>query len=320
LTAFSSSVFYQADKKLKFEQNISMKNRKIAFTALAVCLLLPADACKNKKNEAVLQDVVYREDSRSVYDEIGARVTIDMVEEREDGKAYVVVDGVEYELGMDFLSMAMVYNVRPVGAFTTPTKAYNEWWRLYMQRWNLLVPEVPLYSNQYYDIYNAKIDKLETSPYWDVTDAIVGAKVISGDNSVILGSNTELSGAFRNSSFGKSAPGAADLDIETLTSGYSTVVTNKGGNYEWADEGILASHTETENADGTRTFTMRIANDLTFSDGSPIRAENYLVALLVGSTKVMKEAGGGDSAGQTLVGYEAFNAYEGRARSCPLRG
>ncbi|MBQ8229203.1 MAG: hypothetical protein IJZ32_00740 [Clostridia bacterium] len=297
-----------------------MKNRKIAFTALAVCMLLPAVACKKKKNEDVLQDVVYREDTRSVYGEIGAKVTIDMVQEREDGKAYATVDGVEYELGMDFLSMAMVYNVQPAGNFTTPTQVYNEWWRLYMQRWNLLVPEAPLYSNQYYDIYNAKIDKLETSPYWDVTDAIVGAKVVSGDNSVILGSSTELSGSFRNSSFGKSAPGSADLDIETLTSGYSTVVSSKGGSYEWAGEGILASHTETENADGTRTFTMRIAGDLTFSDGSPIRAENYLVSLLVGSTKVMKAAGGGDSAGQTLVGYEAFNAYEGDGEVVPFTG
>ena len=297
-----------------------MKNREMIATALALCTLFPAVACKKKKNDEVLNDVVYREDSRSVYSEIGARVTIDMVEEREDGKAYATVDGVEYELGMDFLSMAMVYNVQPAGSFITPTQVYNEWWRLYMQRWNLLVPEVPLYSNQYYDIYNAKIDKLETSPYWQVTDAIVGAKVVSGENSVILGNSTELSGAFRNSAFGKSAPGAADLDIEKLTSGYATVVTNKDGSYEWAGEEIVATHTETQNADGTRTFTVRIADDLTFSDGSKIRAENYLVALLVGSTKVMKEAGGGDAAGQTLVGYEAFHEYEGEGETVPFAG
>ena len=31
----------------------------------------------------------------------------------------------------------------------TEEDVYNEWWKLYIQRWNKLVPEVPLYSNQY---------------------------------------------------------------------------------------------------------------------------------------------------------------------------
>ena len=260
-----------------------------------------------------------RENYRSVYEEIGGKVTIADVQER-DGIAYATVDGKEYELGMDFLSMAMVYNTQPVGEYADSTQVYNEWWRLFIQRWNMLVPEAPLYSNQYYDVYNAKIDALKTNPYWSVTDAIVSAKITSGDNSVILGSATELSGAFRNAAFGKSAAGSADLAIETLTSGYATVVTNDKGLYTWADERTLLSHDEVKNADGTKTFTMQIAQDLTFSDGSPIRAENYVAATLVGSSKVMKEGGGGESAGLALVGYEEFNAYEGEGNPVPFTG
>ena len=284
----------------------------------AACFFCACGGC-GKGKEDFLEDVVLREDYRSVYDAIGKNVTIDMVEER-NGRAYVTYEGVEYELGMDFLSMAMVYNTRPVSGYTTATDVYNEWWRLFIQRWNLLVPEVPLYSNQYYDVYNAKIDKLETNPYWAVTDAIVGAKVLTSDNSVVLGSNTELSGAFRNASFGKSSPGAADLAIQTLTSGYSTVVTDKKGVFTWAGTEILRSHSETENEDGTKTYTMQIADDLTFSDGSKIKAENYLAALLVGSTPVMKAAGGGDAAGLTFVGYEQFNQYAGEGESVPFSG
>ena len=205
-------------------------------------------------------------------------------------------------------------------AFTSATEAYNEWWRLFMQRWNYLAPEVPLYSNQYYDVYNAKIDKLQTNPYWSVDDAIISAKVVSGDNSVVLGSNTELSGAFRNASFGKSSPGSADLAVQTMTSGYSTVVTDMGGSFVWAGEDILPLHNETENEDGTKTFTMRIASDLAFSNGAPITAENYVVGLLAGSSAVMKEAGGGDAAGLTVAGYEAFNAYKGEGDPVPFAG
>ncbi|MBQ1206090.1 MAG: hypothetical protein IIX67_02690, partial [Clostridia bacterium] len=58
-----------------------------------------------------LADVVEHKDFTSVYEMIGSKVTIDMVEEDKDtGFAYVTVDGVKYELGMDFLSAAMVYN------------------------------------------------------------------------------------------------------------------------------------------------------------------------------------------------------------------
>ncbi len=297
-----------------------MKKKWAVLSGISFFCVLLAAGCGNRGNADFLADVVYREDYRSLYDEIGKEITIDRVRESADGLAYVSYGGKEYELGMDFLSMAMVYNVTPAGEFSTSTQAYNEWWRLFMQRWNYLAPEIPLYSNQYYDIYNAKIDELKTSPYWGVPDAVVGAKVVSGENAVILGSNTELSGAFRNASFGKSSPGAADSAVQSLTSGYSTVVTDAGGTYQWAGKEIVESHEERKNEDGTKTFTVKIAEDLVFSDGTPIRAENYLVETVVGSTKVMREAGGGESAGLAFVGYEDFNAYEGEGDIVPFSG
>ncbi len=296
------------------------KKRTTAITVLLSVLVLSFAGCKENTEEDILKDVVTREKYDSVYGKIGENVTIADVTEKEKGRAYVTVDGQEYELGMDFLSMAMVYNTKPSGAFATATDVYNEWWRLFMERWNLLAPEVPLYSNQYYDIYNAKIDKLQTNPYWGVAQAIVSAKITSGDNSVILGSNTELSGSFRDASFGKSAPGAADLDVQELTSGYSTVVTDMGGSYAWAGAEILSNHTETFNDDGTKTFTLKIAEDLTFSDGTPIEAKNYVIGVLAGSSKVMRAAGGSDAAGLNLVGYETFHAYEGEGEPVPFSG
>ena len=300
-----------------------MKKKTEIFKVRIVAVIFLAaacfSACKREDPAEKLKDVIYRENYDSVYAEIGEGVTLDSVREEEDGRCYANINGKEYELGMDFLSMAMVYNAKPTQKFPTPTEAYNEWWRLFIQRWNLLVPEVPLYSNRYYDIYNAKIDELKTTPYWDVASAIVGAKV-TGSDFVILGSNTELTGAFRNAAFGKSAAGAADLDVQELTNGYSTVVTDKDGVYVWADGEILRSHTEKVNADGTKTFTLQIADDITFSDGTPIRAENYLVGLLVGSSSVMKEAGGSDAEGLALVGYENFNRYAGEGTPVPFAG
>ncbi len=301
--------------KRNIKYTLSVLLAVTAVTAVGV----PFSACKKRGGEGFLEDIVTREDFRSVYAEIGKKVTIDMVEE-ENGVAYATVDGVRYELGMDFLSMAMVYNTKPVGKYTTADEVYNEWWRLFIKRWNLLAPEVPLYSNQYYDVYNAKIDKLQTNPYWKVADAIISARVVSGENAVVLGSNTELTGLFRNASFGKSAPGAGDLDIQNLTSGYATVVTDKQGLFAWADERVIASHDQTQNEDNTLTFTVTLADGLTFSNGEPITAENYLVATLVGSSAVMREAGGSDSAGLALVGYENFHGYTGEGEPVVFSG
>ena len=83
-----------------------------------------ATACKKKDNADVLNDVVSRENYDSLYAAIGKNVTVDMVEEDENGLAFVTYEGKKYELGMDFLSMAMVYNTLPRGAFTKIGRAH----------------------------------------------------------------------------------------------------------------------------------------------------------------------------------------------------
>ena len=263
--------------------------------------------------EIDLADVIEHEDYTSVYETIGSKITIDMVvEDPETGLATVEYEGTTYELGMDFLSYAMVYNCTPAGEYKTAEDVFNQWWKLYIQRWNYLAPEVPLYSNQYFDLYNAKIENFVTTPYWGAADAIIAASVKDGEaNSVILGSSTDLSGAFRNSSWGKSSPGSGDLDIETLTSGYSTLQTDKSGAFVWNEVVLAEIPTSVINDDGTLTYTIKIKDDLVFSDGSAITAKNYIAATLANSTEVAAAAGGTGMSGQVLVGFDAFKGYVG---------
>lgn len=70
------------------------------------------------------------------------------------------------KLGMDYLSFAMVYDA-------TTEAEYNEWWKAYIERWNELLPDIPLYSNYYYDIYNSKIQNFKTGPFWSPVDALL---------------------------------------------------------------------------------------------------------------------------------------------------
>ena len=267
-------------------------------------------------------DAVVHADYTSVYDMIGSKVTIDMVTEDPDtGLAYVEYEGKTYELGMDFLSMAMVYRCVPAGEYETATDVYNAWWKLYVQRWNYLALAVPLYSNQYFDLYNAKMEGFVTSPYWDAASAIVAASVKEGnENSVILGSSTELSGAFRASSWGKSSPGSSDLDIEELTSGFSTVQTGMDGAMMWNMKALAEEPTSTLNEDGTLTYTIKILDNLIFSDGSAITAKNYVASILANSTAVSVAAGGTGNSGMQVVGYDAFKAYEGEGDKVYFEG
>ena len=129
-------------------------------------------------------------------------------------------------------------------------------------------------------------------------------------NRAILGNTTELGGDFRWPGFGGSSAGAADQDINRLTAGYSTMETNQGGAYVW-NETVVKSHSETENEDGTYTVAIELNEGLTFSDGSPITAANYVAGILAFSSPVSVGAGHSGKSGQSFVGYDDFFAYTG---------
>ena len=292
-----------------------MKKLLSLILAAAMILSLAPAAFAEEAEAKTLTGKEYGVDYTSLYSEFGKGITIaDVIEDEETGFAYIEVDGVEYELGLDFLSMAMVYNAVPAGDYETADDAYAAWWRLYMQRWNALMPEIPLYSNEYYDLYNAQIkgvDEYPTNPYWGPSDALIDWISEKEDNSIIIGSATDLSGKFRYANFGGSNPGAADLDVQEMIRGLETIATTKEGGYEWNDT-VVKSHEEVMNEDGTKTFTITLYDDLKFSDGSPVTAKNYLVLPMALSTPVGAAAAGKDhKLLMSFVGFDTFNTYDG---------
>lgn len=257
----------------------------------------------------------YGKDYQSLYDECGKSITIaDVTEDPDTGFGYINYNGEMRLLGLDFLTMAMVYNNTPAGDYKTADDVYAAWWRLYITRWNYLLPEVPLYSNEYYDLYNAQITgvtEYPTNPFWSPANAVIDWASTKADKDIILGNTTELSGQFRTASFGKSSPGAADNDIEGLVNGLETVSTTKEGGFVW-NPTVVESHEEVVNADGSKTFTITIKQDLVFSDGSPITAKNYVAGSVVGHTPVYTEAATRETSGLTIVGWkDAFQKYTG---------
>lgn len=291
--------------------------KKLLSLVLAAAMLLslvPAAFAEEAETKSI-NGKEYGVDYTSLYSQFGKETTIaDVTEDEETGLCYIEKDGVEYELGLDFLSMAMVYNTQVVDGWDTEDDVYATWWRLYMQRWNYLMPEIPLYSNEYYDLYNAQIKGVEehpTNPYWSPAAALIDWTSEKEDNSIILGNTTDLSGKFRYAAFGGSNPGAADLDVQNLSTGLETVATTKEGGFEW-NPTVVKSHEETMNEDGTRTYTVTIYDDLKLSDGTPVTVKNYVVFPMVFSSPVAVAAAGKDhQSGMTLEGFKTFNTYDG---------
>ena len=291
--------------------------KKLLSLVLAAAMLLslvPAAFAEEAETKSI-NGKEYGVDYTSLYSQFGKETTIaDVTEDEETGLCYIEKDGTQYELGLDFLSMAMVYNTQVVDGWDTEDDVYATWWRYYMQRWNYLMPEIPLYANEYYDLYNAQIkgtDEHPTNPYWSPAAALIDWTSEKEDNSIILGNTTDLSGKFRYAAFGGSNPGAADLDVQNLSTGLETVATTKEGGFEW-NPTVVKSHEETMNEDGTRTYTVTIYDDLKLSDGTPVTVKNYVVFPMVFSSPVAVAAAGKDhQSGMTLEGFKTFNTYDG---------
>ena len=50
-------------------------------------------------------------------------------------------------------------------------------WQKFMDRWNELLPDVPLYSNIYYTVFPDWLQGYDQSSYWDFSQAVLYASI-----------------------------------------------------------------------------------------------------------------------------------------------
>ncbi|MBO4537405.1 MAG: ABC transporter substrate-binding protein, partial [Erysipelotrichaceae bacterium] len=74
---------------------------------------------------------------------------------------------------LDRLTMDMVYGVE-----AGDDEGYLAIWEQFIQRWNELLPEVPLYSNIYVSVFPDWLEDYEQTSYWSFENAIVYAKIV----------------------------------------------------------------------------------------------------------------------------------------------
>ncbi|MBR4658082.1 MAG: hypothetical protein IKP26_02375 [Clostridia bacterium] len=274
----------------------------------------PAEAPKTVMSpEFAVMDLGQKEygaDYSSLYDAFGESVTIADVKENGQGLAYITRDGKDYELGLDFLSMAMIYNTEPSGGFATAEDVCAEWWRYYALRWNRLLPEIPLYRNEYYTAYNTEITGVAenpVNPYFPQECAVLYWGSEKEDNSIIIGSTSEIAGFFRCP---ENARNSADLSIDALVNGLELVSKTREGGLCWNDA-VVRSHEEIP-VEGGVEYRIELWDDLYFSDGSPVTAVDYLAKLMAEMTPVFREGVGYYNGKPDFVSnHDPFIEYDG---------
>lgn len=128
-------------------------------------------------------------------------------------------------------------------------------------------------------------------------------------NEITIGSVTDLDA---NMMAGWTNP-AQNAGIRTAIFGYSPIAWTIENEFVW-DEQVVASHEATENEDGTKTYTIKINDDLKWNDGTGITAKDYVFSMLLSSSPEFRSTEGGDlTYNMYFVGYEGF--YNGETKN-----
>lgn len=127
------------------------------------------------------------------------------------------------------------------------------------------------------------------------------------ENKVIYGSDTELSGDLGNAWWTNNA---TDKLIRDLTNDYDVIVFDQFGQMK-VNETVSDGVQTAENEDGTATYTVKIKQGLTYNDGTPITAADYVAYLLVQLSPATLEAGATVSS-DTIVGGTEYQNGESK--------
>ncbi len=184
---------------------------------------------------------------------------------------------------------------------TTEQAKFKDAYLEFVQIWNEELPELPLYANQYHDLYNGNnLQDFETGPLWQWRDSIVEAT--SPNDTVTIGVSSDWNGDFlpgwRNSSY--------DEDVRRLVFGSGLLASNENGEPEKSH--MIEDYTISEDQ---KTWTFKLKQDVVWSDGEPFTADDVMHTYLFYTSPSFAESGGSvnrANLNQTYKGWDAFEA------------
>ncbi len=125
-----------------------------------------------------------------------------------------------------------------------------------------------------------------------------------GSGQVIFGSSTEISGDWAHGAIWTN--NAVDNMIRGLINDYGTVMFDKNAELVVNKTIVDGDIQSVLNEDGTKTFTVKIQEDLVFNNGTPITAEHFVAAELLFNHPTLKAMGSKATSHTTIVGAKEY--------------
>lgn len=141
--------------------------------------------------------------------------------------------------------------------------------------------------------------------------ALTGVVALAGaedaKDTLVVGSTTALSGDFFTDMWGNNT---SDIDVRMLLHGYNLVTwKSSAGTYELNDT-VVQYLIVSEDGQGNREYTITLKRGLTYSDGTPITAKDYIFSILLSAAPEMAEIGAQTTGADAIVGAEAYRSGE----------
>lgn len=164
----------------------------------------------------------------------------------------------------------------------------------------------PVTNNDQGSSSEVSTSESQSSTSSDAEAGQTGEKPTEPTGQMVIGSITQLENEFYDTSYSSAETNYNLYDL--LHGGAEAVTYTKEGEFQYNDT-VVASHEETENEDGTKTFTVTIKDGLVWSDGTPITAKDYVFAVLLESSDEMAGVDQYPSnVGYSYVGYDEWFA------------
>ena len=120
---------------------------------------------------------------------------------------------------------------------------------------------------------------------------------------LIVGHPTITKGDFFTELFGNDT---ADIDVRALIHGYNLVNWDQNQGVYVMDPSVVVDYTAGWDDLGNKTYTMLLADDLKYSDGTPITAWDYAFSILLMMSPEIEEIGGKIYRAEHLLGYDDY--------------
>ena len=141
-----------------------------------------------------------------------------------------------------------------------------------------------------------------------MTAAVAEEAAPAEKGTIVYGASTEIGGDFAPDAWYTN--NATDKMLRDLTTDYYTVSTDQGGAYV-INQTVTDSIEGVVNEDGTKTFTIKIKEGLTYNNGTPINIYDYMMETLFSCSKLMADVGAKLTGYLKIVGGQEY--YDGTA-------